>query len=87
MASDTSGLTGTPFESPLCATPSPDEATTAATKGGFDLGDGGQKETPNQSGLPLLVTITDVKDGPPVGPVAVDITSPMPVAGNMAAKG
>lgn len=85
MASD-KGLTGTPFESPIMSAPDPSEATTAATRGGYDLGDGSQKETANQSGLPPLITITDVKDGPPVGPVSVFINSPMPVAGNMADK-
>lgn len=35
MAND--GLTGTPFESPAMSAPSADEATTAATRGGFDM--------------------------------------------------
>lgn len=86
MASD-QGLTGTPFESPIMSAPDPSEATTAASKGGYDLGEGSQKETPNMSGLPPQVTITDVKDGPAANStVQVSIDSPMPAAGNIPAK-
>lgn len=89
MASD--GLTGSPFDDAVMPAPSPDEATTAATKGGYDMSpsigpgsaqglvgtpfekpimtalDGGAKETPNMSALPLEVTETAVKEGPRAG--------------------
>ncbi len=32
-------------------------------QGGFDLGEGTEKETPNQSGLPTQVTTFDLGDG------------------------
>lgn len=87
MASDKSGLTGSPFEQPGCPTPGAADATTAASKGGYDLGEGSQKETPNSSGLPPIITITDVKDGPAAGStVQMFIDSPMPVAGNIVDK-
>lgn len=79
MASD-KGLTGTPFDAPICNTPAPGEATTSALSGGFDLGEGSQKETANMSELPPVITLTDVKDGPAAGStVAVDpgVASPM----------
>lgn len=73
------------FESPACPTPSPDDATTAASRGGFVMDEGasaglvgtpfehpivsppGQKETANSSGLPPVISLTDVKDGPAAG--------------------
>lgn len=53
------------------------EMAGGGTSGGFDLGDGTPKETPNSSGLPLQVTTVALPGGPsgpgtqvPMPPVA-----------------
>lgn len=85
---DGKGLTGTPWQDSDIAFPEPGvEGTVALERGGFDLGDGSEKETPNSmSGLPLLPVHIDVKDGPAPGSTAEvfpGVTSPTEGAGNM----
>jgi len=88
MASDSKGLTGTPWEDKDQAFPEPglEGTTSGAERGGHDLGEGTEKESANSSGLPMLIGFTDVKDGPAPGSTAEvfpGVTSPSEVAGNI----
>lgn len=78
----------TPFTAPTCPTPS-GAGNGGGTSGGFDMGDGSQKETANLSGLPPLQTTVNPGEGAPgVGaqipmpPVASPGTIPSSGAGN-----
>lgn len=54
-----------PFENPIMGAPS-GEMSGAGTSGGFDLGAGTPKETPNGvSGLPVQPTTVGLGDGDP----------------------
>lgn len=83
-------LYNTPFEHPVMSPASPDEATEAGQRGGYDLPDM-PKETANMSELPLALNSTlDVKEGPaPWSKVAVEpgVASPAVAAGDMAQGG
>lgn len=61
----------TPFDDAQCPTPGGEPSGGAAMQGGFDLGPGSQKETPNSvSGLPTAVTTFDVGPGSEASQVA-----------------
>lgn len=87
MGNDSKGLTGTPWDSKDQAFSEPGvDGTVALGRGGFDLGEGTEKESANMSGLPALPVHIDVKDGPAPGSTAQvfpGVTSPTEVAGNI----
>lgn len=80
MASDLQ----TPFTNPTCPTPGGAASDGVATSGGFDLGDGTQKETANMSGLPALPTTYNPGDGTPGAQVAMP---PVASPGTIPTKG
>lgn len=67
MAENTFGpIHCSPFEKPAC--PTPDAAgDEVAARGGWDLGEGSQKETENLSGLPTLPHLMKIPNAPGFG--------------------
>ena len=54
----------TPFTAPTCPTPT-GAGDGGGTSGGFDMGEGSQKESSNMSGLPALQTTVNPGEGAP----------------------
>lgn len=85
-------LTGTPFENPICATPSAGDATTLGDTSGVKWNADMPGGTANMSELPACsgVQMQNFPDAPGVGEavkVWPGVTSPAEVAGNIDAGG